>query len=93
MKRTISRSSVRGSSTGSAITLLLVVALLGLGAWLMLRDKKPGDATATDVPGTSSESAPGTAVVDSEAPVPIEPVSETSLMSGWRTRVEPTGSP
>jgi NitT/TauT family transport system substrate-binding protein len=74
MKRPISRSSVRGSSTGSAITLLLVVALLGLGAWLMLRDKKPADAPAADVPGTSSESAPGTAVVDSEAPVPIEPV-------------------
>ena len=28
-----------------------------------------------------------------DLPVPIEPVSDTSLMSGWRTRVEPTGSP
>ena len=79
MKRSLhvsvkSRAAARGSSTGSAITLILVLALLGLGAWLMMRDKKAEDAPATNPANTSEQSPAASTVVDSEAPTPIEPV-------------------
>jgi NitT/TauT family transport system substrate-binding protein len=66
---------MRGNSAGTAITLLLIVALIAMGAWLMLRDKKAPDG-ATDAPATQTASTDGdtTAVVDGDAPTPMEPV-------------------
>ncbi len=45
------RSSVsraRGSAIGNILTAILIIALLGLGAWLVLKDRgaKDGGATA-----------------------------------------------
>lgn len=74
MRLANSRFSMRGSSTGSAITLLLVLALLGLGAWLMMRDKKPSDATTADATTTSQDATTPTTVDHGDAPTPIEPV-------------------
>ena len=70
-----SRFLMRGNSAGTAITLLLIVALIAMGAWLMLRDKKAPDG-ATDAPATQTASTDGdtTAVVDGDAPTPMEPV-------------------
>ncbi len=76
MNRLPSRFTTRGNSAGTALTLLLIFALLGMGAWLMLRDKKAPDAdTATSTTQTPSPTSDGPApVVDGEAPTPIEPV-------------------
>ena len=73
MKPRSSRFLMRGNSAGTAITLLLIFALIGLGAWLMLRDKKDAATTDTTTAQTATD-APATAVVDGEAPVPMEPV-------------------
>lgn len=76
MNRLPSRFTMRGNSAGTALTLLLIFALLGMGAWLMLRDKKAPDAdSATSTTQTPSPTSDGPApVVDGEAPTPIEPV-------------------
>jgi len=76
MNRLPSRFTMRGNSAGTALTLLLIFALLGMGAWLMLRDKKAPDAdSATSTTQTQSPTSDGPApVVDGEAPTPIEPV-------------------
>jgi NitT/TauT family transport system substrate-binding protein len=69
-----SRFLMRGNSAGTAITLLLIVALIAMGAWLMLRDKKAPDA-ATDTPtAQTAADTPTNTVVDGDAPSPIEPV-------------------
>lgn len=70
-----SRFLMRGNSAGTAITLLLIVALIAMGAWLMLRDKKaPGAATDTPATQTASTDGNTAAVVDGDAPMPMEPV-------------------
>ncbi|HRG16599.1 MAG TPA: phosphate ABC transporter substrate-binding/OmpA family protein [Pseudomonadota bacterium] len=74
MKPRSSRFLMRGNSAGTAITLLLIVALIAMGAWLMMRDKKAPDA-ASDAPSAQTATdTPANAVVDGEAPTPIEPV-------------------
>ena len=40
MNRLPSRFAMRGNSAGTVLTLLLIVGLLAMGAWLMMRDKK-----------------------------------------------------
>ena len=71
-----SRFLMRGNSAGTALTVLLIIALIGMGAWLMLRDKHAADAT--DAPATTQTETPGSnpaqPVVNGDAPVPIEPV-------------------
>lgn len=59
-----------GNAVGKFLTLVLVIGLLMLGAWLVMRDMM-GEA-----PAEGSESAPPAAVVtvDADAPEPIEPV-------------------
>ncbi|MBK6728813.1 MAG: OmpA family protein [Xanthomonadales bacterium] len=76
MTRLPSRFAMRGNSAGTVLTLLLIFALLGMGAWLMLRDKKAPDAdSAASTTQTQSPTSDGPApVVDGEAPTPIEPV-------------------
>jgi len=63
-----------GNSSGTAITMILVIALLGLGGWLMFRDK--GEKPAVDAPTTqqSGDNTPTKSVVDGDAPTPVEPV-------------------
>lgn len=74
MKPRSSRFLMRGNSAGTAITLLLIFSLIGLGAWLMLRDKKAEQATVAASTTQTSTDTPANRIVDGEAPTPIEPV-------------------
>jgi NitT/TauT family transport system substrate-binding protein len=70
-----STSRPPGSPAGKIITLLLVIGLLGLGAWLALRDMGKKDEAAA---GTPAEAAAAQAA--KEAPEPIEPVTGTPTL-------------
>jgi NitT/TauT family transport system substrate-binding protein len=59
----------RGSAAGTLLTILLVAALLGLGAWLVLR-KGPAPAPA-DPQAAGGSTAP--VAPEGKAPAPIEP--------------------
>ena len=69
-----SRFLMRGNSAGTAITLMLIFSLIGLGAWLMLRDKKAADVPVDAATTQTLPDTPSNTVVDGEAPTPIEPV-------------------
>ncbi|MFT3915086.1 MAG: phosphate ABC transporter substrate-binding/OmpA family protein [Anaeromyxobacteraceae bacterium] len=58
----------RGSAAGNVLTLLLVLALVGLGAWLVLRKPAAGPA------GAPAEEA-GPVAPKGSTPQPIEPVT------------------
>lgn len=60
----------RGNAIGKLLTFLLVAGLLGMGAWLSLRDLHQAAApTSAETPSAAATST----VVDTEAPAPIEP--------------------
>jgi len=70
---------MRGNAAGKIFNLILVLALVGLGAWLLMRDmnKKPADEA---VQTTSSSTDAGSGEKEGggesgDAPVPIEPVT------------------
>lgn len=71
--------TARGAAAGTLVTLLLVAALLALGAWLLLRRtpaplaaKAPGAAPA----GPAAPGGPGAAKApEGKAPLPVEPVT------------------
>ncbi len=69
----------RGSTVGNLITLLLLVGLVALGAWLLLR-QPPASQTPT-----ASDAGPGASTADGapagDAPEPIEPVSGTPMLA------------
>lgn len=75
MQAVLNRWQVRGGSTGTAITLILVIGLLALGGWLMMREK-PGDSSnPPTVSDPVSEAQVSTELrADTEAPTPVEPV-------------------
>ncbi len=60
----------RGSAAGVVITLILILALLGLGGWLVLRDMK-----APDLPADGSRDAVQARAEAVDAPDPIEPLT------------------
>ncbi|HSN91964.1 MAG TPA: phosphate ABC transporter substrate-binding/OmpA family protein [Anaeromyxobacteraceae bacterium] len=61
----------RGGALGSLVTILLVLALVGLGAWLVLRDRmRPAPAA----PGGGA-AAPAPRAPEGKVPEPIEPVT------------------
>jgi NitT/TauT family transport system substrate-binding protein len=62
---------------GNVITLLMMVGLIGLGAYLWLRPE-PADAPRNTE--TRSEATVPTAAGDTAAPVPIEPVDGTPVL-------------
>jgi NitT/TauT family transport system substrate-binding protein len=62
----------RGGAAGNLITVLLVLALVGLGAWLVL--KKGGAPATAGGPGTGGQAA-GPATPAGQAPQPIEPLT------------------
>jgi NitT/TauT family transport system substrate-binding protein len=73
---TMTRSSIRGSAAGNIITLVLLLGLVGLGAYLWL-GKKPEDAAQT----TTADDRPSqTNAPDGDAPPPIEPVDGTPVL-------------
>lgn len=72
----------RGGAAGTVITLLLIVGLLALGAWLVMRDlNAPKQGEATSTPSTPSTTEPVAQVVaEGEVPDPIEPVTGTPTL-------------
>jgi NitT/TauT family transport system substrate-binding protein len=84
-----SRRFARGSAVGNFITLLLLVGVVALGAWLWL-GKKEEPKTAGDSQKTStSQPARDNAVAApaGDAPSPIEPVIGTPTLEAANTFV------
>ncbi|GFE78929.1 hypothetical protein GCM10011487_09290 [Steroidobacter agaridevorans] len=81
----------RGSAAGNIITLLLLVGIIGLGAYLWL-GKKGGDGaeTANDSGAPTSQST-GKAGGDGDAPTPIEPVTGSPTLEAAATYVPKDG--
>ena len=78
----------RGSAAGNIITLLLLVGIIGLGAWLWLGKKeesKPSrEAQNSSAPAKADS---GIAKPEGDAPVPIEPVTGTPTLEAANTFV------
>ena len=78
----------RGSAAGNIITLLLLVGIIGLGAWLWL-GKKEESKPASETQSTSApaKADSGIAKPEGDAPVPIEPVTGTPTLEAANTFV------
>jgi NitT/TauT family transport system substrate-binding protein len=74
MKKHSSKNQSRGSAAGNIITAILLLGLIGLGAylWLGKESAEPGSPTSS-----TAEKAPAAPDADGDAPVPIEPVDGT----------------
>jgi NitT/TauT family transport system substrate-binding protein len=66
----------RGSAIGNIITAVFIIALLGLGGWLVLKNRgeKAPDASTAD------DSRPAAVAPAGDAPTPIEPVTGTPTL-------------
>ena len=67
--------AARGSALGNIITAVLIVALLGLGAWLIFKNRN-ADSEA----GPSADAPPAAEAPKGDAPDPIEPVAGTPVL-------------
>ena len=78
----------RGSAAGNIITLLLLLGIIGLGAWLWL-GKKDESKPASEEQNTSApaKADSGVAKPEGDAPVPIEPVTGTPTLEAANTFV------
>jgi NitT/TauT family transport system substrate-binding protein len=76
MRKSWSRAQ-RGSVIGNLVTLLLLVGLIGLGAWLWLQ-RKPASESAQAPP--RGEAQQESAAESGDAPEPIEPVEGTPVL-------------
>jgi NitT/TauT family transport system substrate-binding protein len=79
-----------GSAAGVIITLVLGIAVVGLGAWLYLQPGETPPApttTTTQTTTTPSEQPPVAQVQEGEAPTPIEPVTGTPVLDQPATYV------
>jgi len=61
-------ASARGSAAGNLLTLLFVLVLVGLGAWLVLRNR-------AEQAGAGAPPASGVAAPQGKVPQPIEPLT------------------
>jgi NitT/TauT family transport system substrate-binding protein len=77
----ITRRTSRGSAIGNVITLVLLLGLIGLGAYLWLGGKSV-EQTATT---TNNTAAPTAREPDADAPAPIEPVDGTPTLEAAAT--------
>jgi NitT/TauT family transport system substrate-binding protein len=84
-----SRRFARGSAVGNLITLLLLVGVVALGAWLWLGKKNEQKTADTSQRSSTSQSASesGVAKPDGDAPTPIEPVIGTPTLEAANTFV------
>jgi NitT/TauT family transport system substrate-binding protein len=75
------RLTQRGSAAGNIVTLILLVGIIGLGAYLWL-GKKSGDGTepATDSSTPAAQTTSKANSDDGGAPTPIEPVTGTPAL-------------
>jgi NitT/TauT family transport system substrate-binding protein len=67
----------RGSAAGNILTAILIIALIGLGAWLVL--KRNGGAQDADEVATA-DTRPAAVAPAGDAPTPIEPVTGTPVL-------------
>jgi NitT/TauT family transport system substrate-binding protein len=83
-------SRQRGSVAGNIITVVLLLGLVGLGAWLWL-GKKGGEKSADGAtPAASAQQAresSGIAAPEGDLPTPIEPVTGTPTLEAANTFV------
>jgi len=84
-----SRRFARGSAVGNFLTLLLLVGIVALGAWLWLGKKdEPKTAGASPTSGTSQPAKDDAVTLPSgDAPSPIEPVIGTPTLEAANTFV------
>jgi NitT/TauT family transport system substrate-binding protein len=75
----------RGSLSGNLITIVLLVGIIGLGAWLWLGKKS--DAPAGGGEATAAQEQSGVSKPDGDAPDPIEPVTGTPTLEAANTFV------
>src|SRR6185295_2061675 len=66
----------RGSAIGNILTAVFIIALLGLGGWLVLKNR---GEKAADAP-TANDSRPAAVAPAGDAPTPIEPVTGTPTL-------------
>ena len=83
MNKTLVRKFARGSAAGNIITAILLLGLIGLGAYLWLGKKSAPTESTT----TAAQPAPGSPDADSDAPIPIEPVDGTPTLEAAATYV------
>jgi NitT/TauT family transport system substrate-binding protein len=83
MSTYLNKHRVRGSAAGNIITAVLLLGLIGLGAYLWLGKKSAQEGTPT----AASETAPAPAEADGDAPTPIEPVDGTPSLEAAATYV------
>ncbi|MES1262849.1 MAG: hypothetical protein ABUL69_00730 [Peristeroidobacter soli] len=79
----LSRHRSRGSAAGNIITLVLLLGIVGLGAWLWLGKKsepKPGAQPQTTSSDSGKKADTGVAAPEGDAPSPIEPVVGTPTL-------------
>lgn len=76
MTRIASNHRSRGSAAGNIITVILLLGLIGLGAYLWLGKKSPDDSAGSARDGDAASSV----APDGEAPTPIEPVVGTPTL-------------
>src|SRR4051812_14593277 len=74
-----SRRFARGSAVGNLITLLLLVGVVALGAWLWLGKKEEQKTAAPSGAAQTTENS-GVAKPEGDAPTPIEPVIGTPTL-------------
>ncbi|HEV7714427.1 MAG TPA: phosphate ABC transporter substrate-binding/OmpA family protein [Steroidobacteraceae bacterium] len=75
MRLHINPRAARGSAVGNLLTGLFVVALLALGAWLVLKHRNQTDSSSPQADAKPAAVAPA-----GEAPTPIEPVTGTPVL-------------
>ena len=77
-------ANMRGSVAGNLITVILLLGVIGLGAWLLLREQGAPAPQVSTVGPTPADSAPAdTDAPDEpagEAPEPIEPAAGTPIL-------------
>jgi len=74
MPRHLARHA-RGSTIGNILTAIFIVALIGLGAWLVLKNR------GSESGGSSqADTLPAVAAPEGDAPTPIEPVTGTPVL-------------
>jgi len=82
----------RGSAAGNVITILLLLGIVGLGAWLWLGKKADAPANGSENSVASDQVHPakadtGVAKPEGEVPTPIEPVTGTPTLEAANTFV------
>ncbi len=81
-----SRHRSRGSAAGNIITLVLLLGIVGLGAWLWLGKKSEPSAppsaqtSSVDESGAGKKADTGVSAPEGDAPAPIEPVVGTPTL-------------